>query len=66
MARSTARLAMSSTLRSEARVSLVGLREREVTSVPCGTVTATVRYSPSGSPVLPSTTASGSGRKVPA
>ena len=66
MASSTARLAISSTLRSEASVSLVGLSEMEVTSVPWGTVTATVRYWPSGSPVLPSTTASGSGRKVPA
>ena len=66
MASSTARLARSSTRRSEARVSLVGLSESEVTRVPCGTVTATVRYWPSGSPLLPTTTASGSGRKVPA
>ena len=61
MARSTARVALSSTLRSEARVSLVGFSEMEVTRVPWGTVTATVRYWPSGSPLLPSTTASGSG-----
>ena len=66
MARRTARLAIVSTLRREASVSFVGFSEIEVISVPCGTVTATVRYSPSGSPRLPSTTASGSGRKVPA
>ena len=66
MARSTARVALSSTLRSEARVSLVGFSEMEVTRVPWGTVTATVRYWPSGSPVLPSTTASGSGWNGPA
>ena len=66
MARSTARLAIVSTLRSEASVSLVGFSESEVISVPWGTVTATVRYWPSGSPLLPSTTASGSGRNVPA
>ena len=53
MASSTARLAQSSTLRSEASVSLVGFSEMEVTRVPWGTVTATVRYWPSGSPVLP-------------
>ena len=65
MASSTARLAISSTLRSEASVSLVGLSEIDVTSVPWGTVTATVRYSPSGSPVLPRITASGSGTEGP-
>ena len=43
MASSTATLAMSSTRRSEFSVSLVGLSESEVTSVPCGTETATVR-----------------------
>jgi len=43
MANSTATLAMNSTRRSEARVSLVGLSDNEVISVPCGTVTATVR-----------------------
>ena len=65
-ASNTARLALSSTLRSEASVSLVGFSEMEVTSVPWGMVTATVRYWPSGSPVLPRTTASGSGWNVPA
>ena len=44
MASSTARLASSSTLRSEASVSLVGFSDRDVISVPWGTVTATVRY----------------------
>ena len=44
MASSTARLASSSTLRSEFSVSLVGLSESAVTRVPWGTVTATARY----------------------
>ena len=66
MASRIARLAENSTLRSELRVSLVGLSDNDVTRVPSGTVTATVRYAPSGSPVLPSTTASGSGWNVPA
>ncbi len=43
MASSTARLAVTSTLRSEFSVSLVGLSESEVTRVPWGTETATVR-----------------------
>ena len=66
MASNTARLANSSTLRSELSVSLVGLSETAVTSVPWGTVTATARYWPSGSPALSRITASASGRKVPA
>ena len=66
MASRMARLASSSTRRREASVSLVGLSETDVTSVPWGTETASVRYCPSGSPVLPRTTASGSGRNVPA
>ena len=65
MENNTARLASNSTLRSELSVSLVGLSESAVTSVPWGTVTATARYCPSGSPWLRRFTASGSGRKVP-
>ncbi len=62
----TARLARISILRSEPNVSLVGLSDSEVMRVPWGTLTAMARYCPSGSSVLPKTTASGSGRKVPA
>jgi hypothetical protein len=50
MENSTARLASNSTLRSELSVSFVGFSESAVTSVPWGTVTATARYCPSGSP----------------
>ena len=53
MASRIARLAKSSILRIELSVSLVGFSDNDVTSVPCGTVTATVRYAPSGSPALP-------------
>jgi len=66
IANNTARVAMTSTLRSEFSVSLVGFNDKDVISVPCGTVTAIVRYWPSESPVAPSTTASASGRNVPA
>ncbi len=66
MTSSTAMLATISTRRSEASVSLVGLRESATNMVPSGTVTATTRYCPSGSPLLPTITALGSGRNVPA
>ena len=66
MATRMARLATTSTRRSELSVSLVGLSDSAVTSVPWGTVTATARYSPPGSPWLCSVTEFGSGRNVPA
>ena len=62
----TARLATSSTRRSDPSVSLVGFNESATYILPWGTSTATVRYCPSGSPLLPTTTAFGSGRNVPA
>ena len=62
----TPRLAENSMRRSEANVSLVGFNDSATYMVPCGTSTATVRYSPSGSPLLPTITALGSGWNVPA
>ena len=44
MISSTAMLATISTRRSEASVSLVGLRESATNMVPCGMFTATARY----------------------